>query len=181
MQMGYLYPHLPRDLPPCGVATTPNCVVLQQILTILVTVITSQHLPLFASAVSPSQIRISGSSKHDRPIHTAHVPLPHHLLPLLLGSRAHGPSNRPKISSLNESRAGDHKAMCKFASKDAPGYRTVIAALRQFGEEKGGGDASAVMGWEGKGCEAGARGKRKRWLEARELVRGVGDAGWENL
>ena len=29
--MGDLYPHLPPHLPPCGVATTPNCGVLQHI------------------------------------------------------------------------------------------------------------------------------------------------------
>ena len=29
--MAYLYPHLPADLPPCAVAITPKCRVLQRI------------------------------------------------------------------------------------------------------------------------------------------------------
>ena len=33
--MGYLNPHLPLHLPPCGVATTPDCGVLQQIPTLV--------------------------------------------------------------------------------------------------------------------------------------------------
>ena len=34
LQIGYLYPHLPRDLLLCGVATTPECGLLQQIPTL---------------------------------------------------------------------------------------------------------------------------------------------------
>ena len=43
--MGYLYPHLPPHLPPCGVATTPNCGVLQHIQTGL-KVVTLGLMPL---------------------------------------------------------------------------------------------------------------------------------------
>lgn len=68
--------------------------------------------------------------------------------------------------------AADHRGMCKFASKDAPGFRTVAAALKRWGA-----DAPAVVG-ERNGAAARAL-REKDWLAARELVRGVADAGWE--
>lgn len=68
--------------------------------------------------------------------------------------------------------AADHRNMCKFDGKDAPGFRTVVAALRRYGAE-----APAVVRERNvvAGRELGAKG----WCEARELVRGV--EGWEDL
>ncbi len=62
--------------------------------------------------------------------------------------------------------------MCKFASGDAPGFRTVAAALRRYGR-----DAEAVVGERNEMAkrELGAKG----WLEAKELVRG--GAAWEGV
>ncbi len=62
--------------------------------------------------------------------------------------------------------------MCKFASGDAPGFRTVAAALRRYGK-----DAEAVVAERNEMAkrELGAKG----WLEAKELVRG--GAGWEGV
>ncbi|CAD6571798.1 MAG: hypothetical protein ASARMPRED_004791 [Alectoria sarmentosa] len=68
--------------------------------------------------------------------------------------------------------AADHGGMCKFDSKDAPGFRTVVAALRRYGSE-----APAVVRERNRAAarELGVKG----WCEARELVRGV--AGGEDL
>ena len=67
--------------------------------------------------------------------------------------------------------AADHSHMCKFENKDAPGFRTVVAALKRYGT-----DAPAVVRERNRAAaqELGA----KAWLEARELVRGV--AGRDN-
>lgn len=74
--------------------------------------------------------------------------------------------------------AADHRGMCKFQGKDAPGFRTVVAALRRWGA-----DAEVVVGGRRRAAERelGAKG----WLEAREMMRGVAGAGagagWEGL
>ena len=62
--------------------------------------------------------------------------------------------------------------MCKFESKDAPGFRTVVAALKRYGV-----DAPAVVRERNKA--AAQELATKAWLEARELVKGV--PGWEDL
>ena len=68
--------------------------------------------------------------------------------------------------------AADHRNMCKFGSKDASGFRTVVAALKRYGV-----DGPAVVRERNKVAarELAAKG----WLEARELVRGA--PGWECL
>lgn len=68
--------------------------------------------------------------------------------------------------------AADHRCMCKFESGDAPGFRTVVAALKRYAV-----DAPAVVGERNRVAEQelGAKG----WCEAKELVRGV--ARWEDL
>ena len=68
--------------------------------------------------------------------------------------------------------AADHRNMCKFGSKDASGFRTVVAALKRYGV-----DAPAVVRERNKlaARELAAKG----WLEARELVGGA--PGWECL
>ena len=67
--------------------------------------------------------------------------------------------------------AADHRGMCKFGSRDAPGFRTVVAALKRYAM-----DAPGVVRERNLVAERelGAKG----WCEARELVRGV--KGWED-
>ena len=66
----------------------------------------------------------------------------------------------------------DHRNMCKFGGRDAPGFKTVVEALRRYGT-----NAPGVIRERNRVArqELGAKG----WCEARELVRGV--AGWEDL
>lgn len=62
--------------------------------------------------------------------------------------------------------AADHGGMCKFDSKDAPGFRTVVAALQRYGM-----GAPGVVRERNRAAarELGVKG----WCEARELARGV--------
>lgn len=62
--------------------------------------------------------------------------------------------------------------MCKFEGKDAPGFRTVVAALQRYGSE-----AVAVV--RERNAVAGRELGVKGWCEARELVGRV--KGWEEI
>lgn len=61
--------------------------------------------------------------------------------------------------------------MCKFNGKDAPGFRTVVAALKRYAL-----DAPPVIGERNRVArqELGAKG----WCEARELVGGIQGGGF---
>ena len=65
--------------------------------------------------------------------------------------------------------AADHRGMCKFESKDAPGFRTVVAALRRYVL-----DAPGVI--RGRMLRAEEMLRNQEWANATELVRGLPDS-----
>lgn len=67
--------------------------------------------------------------------------------------------------------AADHRGMCKFADRNAPGFTTVVAALRRYVAE-----APAVV--RGRTRRAGDVLREQGWADAEELVRGL-PPGWE--
>ena len=60
--------------------------------------------------------------------------------------------------------AADHRGMCKFEGKDAPGFRTVVAALRRYCRE-------ATETIKARVAEASAAQEARRWSEATELIK----------
>lgn len=62
--------------------------------------------------------------------------------------------------------AADHRSMVKFASKDAPGFRTVVAALKRFAK-----DAPGMV--RTRNAQASEMLTSQGWQRASELVRGV--------
>jgi len=66
--------------------------------------------------------------------------------------------------------AADHRNMVKFADKDSPGFRTVVAALKRYAR-----DAPGVV--EVRIMEEDALLKSLDWQKATELVRGTSIQG----
>ena len=66
--------------------------------------------------------------------------------------------------------AADHRGMCKFEDKNAPGFKTVIAALRRYVF-----DAPGIVGERTR--RAGQMLRESGWADAEEMVRGLPE--WE--
>lgn len=66
--------------------------------------------------------------------------------------------------------AADHRNICKFDSKDSPGFRTVVAALRRYSS-----DAPSVIATRLARVEEALR--EQRFHEAREILSGNLDEG----
>lgn len=66
--------------------------------------------------------------------------------------------------------AADHRSMVKFDSKEAPGFRTVVAALKRWAR-----DAPGVVG--ARNADASAMLSAQGWRKATELVSGIEDRG----
>jgi len=69
--------------------------------------------------------------------------------------------------------AADHRNMVKFDSKDSPGFRTVVAALKRWAQ-----DAPGVV--RARNVDASAMLSSQRWQKATELVSDISDRGWHN-
>ena len=62
--------------------------------------------------------------------------------------------------------AADHRGMCKFENKNAPGFKTVVAALRRYVA-----DAPGIV--RGRTRRAEEMLREQGWADAEELVRGL--------
>lgn len=75
-------------------------------------------------------------------------------------------SAAPILDSTERSGiAADHSHMCKFENSDAPGYRTVVAALLRYARE-----SPALV--ESRWSQAKDMLRTQRFAEASELTRG---------